>query len=102
MPALDQLISAKRVVVFSSTFCPFCVRAIALLKSLTQEMDVHDPAPADVRAEILQRYNHRTVPAIFISGNFIGGNSELQALHQQGKLVPLLAAAEESHENNSS
>ena len=32
----------------------------------------------------------RTVPNVFISGNHIGGNSELQELHSLGNLVPLL------------
>lgn len=32
----------------------------------------------------------RTVPNVFIDGKSVGGNSDLQALHKQGQLVPLL------------
>jgi glutaredoxin 3 len=32
----------------------------------------------------------RTVPNIFINGKHIGGNSEIQALHKEGKLKELL------------
>merc|ERR1712050_213304 len=32
----------------------------------------------------------RTVPRVFIGGEFIGGCSETTALHNQKKLVPLL------------
>ena len=32
----------------------------------------------------------RTVPNVFINGKHIGGNSDIQALHSQGKLKPLL------------
>lgn len=35
----------------------------------------------------------RTVPNVFINGQHIGGNSDLQALNSKGGLQPLLAKA---------
>ena len=90
--ALDQTLAEKRVVMFSSSACPYCKKAKDLLTGLTNDDDIviYDPAPEELRAEINKRHNHRTIPAVFIGGQFIGGNSEVQALHQAGKLEPLL------------
>lgn len=32
----------------------------------------------------------RTVPRVFINGAFVGGATDTQRLHQQGKLLPLV------------
>ena len=47
--------------------------------------------PAEVRVELMQRTNRRTVPQIFIKDQFIGGFDQLYALEREGKLDPLLA-----------
>ena len=35
----------------------------------------------------------RSVPRVFVAGKFIGGGSDVRALQDQGKLVPLLKDA---------
>ena len=45
----------------------------------------------EVRIELMQRTNHRTVPQIFIEDQFIGGFDQLYALEREGKLDQLLA-----------
>jgi len=45
----------------------------------------------EVRIELMQRTNHRTVPQIFIKDQFIGGFDQLYALEREGKLDQLLA-----------
>lgn len=81
------------VKIYSTTVCPYCVRAKQLLErkgvaytdiNLSQE----DP---QVRLDLMQRTNHRTVPQIFINDQFIGGFDQLYALEREGKLDQLLA-----------
>lgn len=83
------------VVMYSTMFCPFCMRAKALLKQKGvdfEEIDVmFDSAK---RAEMTERSGGgRTVPQIFIDGEPIGGFDELNALDQEGRLDGLLGIA---------
>jgi len=80
---------------YTTAFCPFCLRAKALLKDkgvAFEEIDVmFDPAR---RAEMVERSGGgRTVPQIFIDGEPIGGFDELYDLERQGRLNDLLGIA---------
>ena len=81
------------VKVYSTTFCPYCVRAKQLLErkgvAYTEiNLDKEEP---EVRLELTKKTNHRTVPQIFINDQFIGGFDQLYALEREGKLNELLA-----------
>ncbi|KEO54481.1 glutaredoxin 3 [Thioclava pacifica] len=83
----------KRVEIYVTRTCPFCIMAKRLLdkKGIAyEETDVgREP---QLRAEMMQRANgRRTVPQIFIGGEGIGGCDELHALEHAGKLDPMLA-----------
>jgi glutaredoxin 3 len=82
----------NKVEVYTTSYCPFCVRAKALLKSKGvefEEIDVTDDP--DLREKMVERAGgRRTVPEIFINGKIIGGYDELRALEAQGKLDNLL------------
>ncbi len=81
------------VTVYSTTFCPYCVRAKQLLERkgvAFKEVNLSNEAP-EVRVELMQRTKHRTVPQIFIKDQFIGGFDQLYALEKEGKLDDLLA-----------
>lgn len=81
-----------RVVVYTTTICPYCVRAKMLLQRkgvAYEEIDVsHDH---DARMALVQRTGQRTVPQIFINDRPIGGSDELHALERSGQLDALLA-----------
>ncbi len=84
---------AAEVTVYSTTVCPYCVRAKQLLERkgvAYKEINLSNEAP-EVRVELMQRTNHRTVPQIFINQQFIGGFDQLYALEREGKLDDLLA-----------
>ncbi|MEK6806079.1 MAG: glutaredoxin 3 [Pseudomonadota bacterium] len=83
----------KKVLVYSTRVCPFCVMAKRLLssKGVSYE-DVAVDADEAKRAEMMQRSGgRRTVPQIFIGEQHVGGFQELSALEHQGQLDPLLA-----------
>ena len=69
----------KNIKIYTTSYCPFCVAAKDFLKSKGmefEEIDVeNDP---DLREKLSQELDYRTVPMIFIDGEFIGGFSELQ------------------------
>mgnify|MGYP000633868539 FL=1 len=81
------------VVIYSSDYCPFCMRAKQLLASKGvdfQEICV-DGQPA-VRAEMTRLAGGRTsVPQIWIGDTHVGGCDELYACARAGQLDELLA-----------
>ena len=82
-----------QVTVYSTNMCPYCVRAKQLLERKGieyKEVNLSKEAP-EVRLELMQKTNHRTVPQIFIKEQFIGGFDQLYALEREGKLDELLA-----------
>jgi len=85
-----------KVEVYSTQYCPFCVRAKALLKGkgvAFTEIDVsNDPLLREKMVELAG--GRRTVPEIFINGKIIGGFDELYALEMAGKLDQMLADPE--------
>lgn len=85
----------KPVTVYTKPLCPYCVRALALLKKkgapVTEISAAFDP---EKRQEMIQRANGRaTYPQIFIGDVHVGGCDDLFALDREGKLDALLQAA---------
>jgi len=81
------------VEVYSTSYCPYCMRAKALLRSKGiefEELDVtNNPG---LRAKMVELAGgRRTVPEIFINGEIIGGCDELYALERSGELDMMLA-----------
>ncbi len=82
------------ITIYTTTYCPYCVRAKDLLKrkgfANFTEINVEDDAE---RAKMIDRAGgKRTVPQIFIGSTHVGGCDDLYALDKDGKLDPLLAA----------
>lgn len=80
------------VVIYSTTVCPYCVRAKQLLERkgvAYKDINLSQEAP-EVRVELMQRTRQRTVPQIFINDQFIGGFDQLYALERENKLDELL------------
>ncbi|MEM8770774.1 MAG: glutaredoxin 3 [Pseudomonadota bacterium] len=82
----------QKVTVYTRPLCPFCVRAMALLKEKGVEIDEVSAAfDKDKRQEMLSRSNGKsTYPQIFIGDTHVGGCDDLMALERDGKLDPLL------------
>ncbi|OAV99548.1 hypothetical protein PTTG_06099 [Puccinia triticina 1-1 BBBD Race 1] len=87
---IEEIITKSAVVVFSKSHCPYCVKAVKTLKEIGREpvvveLDLVDEGEAQ-HEYIKKKTGQRTVPAIFIKTKFVGGNSELQALHADKQL----------------
>jgi glutaredoxin 3 len=84
--------SLPEIVMYSTSFCPYCDRARNLLarKGVTvQEIKVDDDATQ--RDLMLQRSGgRRTVPQIFVGERHVGGFDDLAALDRAGELDKLL------------
>ena len=83
------------VLIYTRPFCPYCSRALALLKAKNARVTEVDDAAfnPDRRNEMLGRTGGAaTYPQIFIGDRHVGGCDELLALDRQGELDPLLQA----------
>ncbi len=82
----------QEVTIYTKPLCPYCVRAVALLRSKSAPIkDVMAAFNRSKREEMLSRSNGKTTyPQIFIGDIHVGGCDELMALERSGKLDPLL------------
>ncbi|MEQ1706943.1 MAG: glutaredoxin 3 [Terricaulis sp.] len=84
----------RSVTVYTRAFCPYCTRAMSLLKRkgapVTEIDATFDPCK---KKEMVERSGRWTFPQIFVGETHVGGCDDLHALEQQGGLDPLLAGA---------
>lgn len=75
------------VTIYTTQFCPYCVRAKRLLDS---KQVSYDEIPVDTDSEqrqiMMERSQGHTVPQIFIDDQHVGGCDELYALEAAGQL----------------
>ncbi|KAL3937064.1 MAG: hypothetical protein SGBAC_007743 [Bacillariaceae sp.] len=88
-------IASNDVVVFSKSYCPFCLKTKELFESLDVDIKVHeldemgDDGPA-LQHALLQMSGQKSVPNVFIKGEHLGGNDDTQAAAKAGKLQEML------------
>jgi len=80
------------VVIYRTTYCPYCDMAKRLFQKMGvefQEIDVtNDP---ETRLSLVERSGgRRTVPQIFIDDVSVGGYTDVEALKKSGKLNEML------------
>lgn len=88
-----------KAIIYSKDYCPYCVRAKALLNKLGIEYDefvIGEPGSKVLesnqqwasREDLLERApNARTVPQIWLDGEHVGGYTELAAKMQENTAV---------------
>ncbi|KAJ4902672.1 glutaredoxin-like [Raphanus sativus] len=98
MKKAKEIVSSNAVVVFSKSYCPYCVKVKDLLKKLgakfiAVELDKESDG-TQVQSALAEWTGQRTVPNVFIGGKHIGGCDSVTNLHKNRKLVPLLTVLE--------
>ena len=79
------------VTMYTTRWCPYCVAARALLERLGVDYeDINVGSDRALRAEMETRAGRYTVPQIWIGSRHIGGFDDMNELHPQGLLEPLL------------
>ena len=82
-----------QVVIYTTSYCPYCTGAKAFLRAKQvkfEEIDVTDDPVK--RAEMEHLSQRWTVPQIFIDGQPIGGYDDMRQMDADGRLDPLLTA----------
>jgi len=80
------------VEIYTAMMCPFCARALSLLKRKGADFtEVDVTFRPKLRRAMAERAGATSVPQIWIDGRHIGGCNELHALDAAGELDPMLA-----------
>ena len=82
-----------KVVMYSSGFCPYCIRAERVLhaRGVTEIEKIRIDLDPARRAEMIQKTGRRTVPQIYIGDTHVGGYEDLARLDRSNELIKLLA-----------
>lgn len=82
-----------KVVMYSTAVCPYCIRAEQLLhsKGVMEIEKIRVDLQPELRIDMMKKTGRRTVPQIYINGEYVGGYDDLAALNHAGKLDGLLA-----------
>ena len=84
----------KQIDIYTTAYCPYCVRAKMLLerKGVAYREFRVDGSSGVSRAEVVKRSGGlRTVPQIFIGDVHVGGFDELASLEREGGLDALFS-----------
>jgi glutaredoxin 3 len=83
--------AAPRITIYTTSYCPYCVQAKALLsrKGVSFE-EIPVEGQDALRAWLVERSGQRTVPQIFVGDRSLGGFSDIDALDREGALDPIL------------
>jgi len=81
----------SQVIMYSSDYCPYCMRARSLLdaKKICYDIINVDVDPAQ-RTKMCALSGRTSVPQVWIGDLHVGGFSDLWALESQGELDDLL------------
>ncbi|WP_421848594.1 glutaredoxin 3 [Marinomonas sp.] len=80
------------VTIYSSDYCPFCVRAKQLLTAKNVAFnEIRVDGERELRQEMMEKSGRHTVPQIWIGELHVGGCDDLYALEREQKLDALLA-----------
>lgn len=81
----------QEVTIYSSDYCPYCMRAKQLLASKgVPFIEIKVDGEPQVRAEMARKAGRTSVPQIWIGATHVGGCDDLHALERAGKLDALL------------
>lgn len=85
--------SMAGVLMYSTAVCPYCIYAERLLRSkgVTEIEEIRVDLQPELRVEMLEKTGRRTVPQIYINGEYVGGFDDLAVLNKSGRLDELLA-----------
>ena len=82
----------SEVVIYTTRWCPFCIRAKALLDQKgVQYQEIRVDGDPVTRQQMAERAGRTSVPQIWIGEQHIGGCDQLYGLERSGALDPLLS-----------
>ena len=84
--------SKAPVKMYTSSYCPFCMRAEQLLEQRgVQDIErISVDGQPEVKQQMIEITGRRTVPQIYIGATHVGGFDDLAQADREGRLTQLL------------
>uniref|UniRef100_A0A8C4F2W7 thioredoxin-disulfide reductase (NADPH) n=1 Tax=Dicentrarchus labrax TaxID=13489 RepID=A0A8C4F2W7_DICLA len=100
---IQLLIDSNQVLVFSKSYCPFCVKVKDLFKELKVECNVVEldliEDGTNYQEMLLEMTGQKTVPNVFINKTHLGGcDKTMQVRNKDGSLQQLLTGDNEAYD----
>ena len=92
---IDQEIASHQVVIFSKSYCPYCIKTKQLFAGMSgvevtaYELDKMSNGN-EIQNQLAQMTGQRSVPNVFVHQQHVGGNDDTHAAHRNGTLAKLL------------
>ena len=82
----------KKIIMYTSNYCPYCINAEKLLESkgLCIDKKIFIDRDSNELNKMIEITGKRTVPQIFIGDEYIGGFDELRKIDLSGDLDKIL------------
>ena len=82
----------KKIIMYTSSYCPFCNNAEQLLinKGFAIDEKIYVDQDPEILSSMMKITGKRTVPQIFIGEDYIGGFDELRKIDLSGELDKIL------------
>ncbi|XP_058463135.1 uncharacterized protein LOC131437660 [Malaya genurostris] len=92
---VKSAIAKDKIVIFSKTYCPYCTMAKEPFKKLNQafacyELDQRNDGD-EIQSILGEITGARSVPRVFINGEFVGGGTDIKKMYSDGRLEKLIA-----------
>ena len=105
---MRSLLQKNKVVIISTTTCPYCTVAqeqFDKLKQPTLKVELNEMADKRQSSllfrDVVSRTDGRgTVPKVFVCGEYIGGGSEAEHFYKKGQLKQMLERCDMSKLQN--
>ncbi|XP_066554463.1 thioredoxin reductase 3 [Amia ocellicauda] len=99
---IEDLIESNQVLVFSKSYCPYCIQVKGLFTDLNVnfhavELDLMDNG-ANFQEMLLEMTGQKTVPNVFVNKTHIGGCDKTIQAHKDGMLQKLLEEVNEVYD----
>uniref|UniRef100_A0A7N8X587 thioredoxin-disulfide reductase (NADPH) n=1 Tax=Mastacembelus armatus TaxID=205130 RepID=A0A7N8X587_9TELE len=103
---IQQLIDSNQVMVFSKSYCPYCVKVRSLLKKAVWlhatpvgnfYLLLRNDGP-NYQEMLLEMTGQKTVPNVFINKTHVGGCDKTMQAHKDGSLQQLLNGENEAYD----
>ncbi|XP_030632148.1 thioredoxin reductase 3 isoform X2 [Chanos chanos] len=99
---IKELIDTNPVLIFSKSYCPYCVTVKDLFKELNVkcnavELDLMEDG-AHYQELLLEMTGQKTVPSVFVNKKHIGGCDKTVQAHRDGLLQQLLSGEAETYD----
>ncbi|CAL8335853.1 unnamed protein product [Merluccius merluccius] len=99
---IQQLIDSNQVMLFSKSYCPYCLKVKDLFKDLdvkcnVVELDLVEDG-TNYQELLVEMTGQRTVPNVFINKTHVGGWDKTSQAHKDGMLKQLLSGDGETYD----